>query len=52
MSVNYAVIFKRARTKLNICEAVQGRLMTLREFGYPVPDPASPVGAVEVPTPA
>lgn len=38
-------------TQLNIREAIQGHLDTLREFGDPIPEPSSLAGEVEV-TPA
>ena len=34
-------------TKVNIREAIEGHLETLREFGDPVPEPVSVVGEVE-----
>lgn len=34
--------------KVNIREAIEGHLETLRDFGDPVPDPASVAGEVEV----
>jgi len=39
-------------TKLNIREAIEGHLETLREFGDPIPEPASLAGEVEVTTAA
>jgi len=39
-------------TKANIREAIQGRLETLRQFGNPVPQPASIAGEVEITTAA
>ncbi len=39
-------------TKLNIREAIQGHLETLRDFGDPVPEPASLAGEVEITTAA
>ncbi|MBV8897564.1 MAG: type II toxin-antitoxin system HicB family antitoxin [Acidobacteriaceae bacterium] len=36
------------QTELNIREAIQGHLRTLREFGDPVPQPTSHVKEVEV----
>ena len=39
-------------TKQNIREAIQGHLETLREFGNPIPKPASVAGEVEVTTAA
>ena len=39
-------------TKKNIREAIQGHLETLREFGDPIPQPASVAGEVEVTTAA
>ena len=39
-------------TKRNIREAIQGHLETLREFGDPVPEPASLAGEVEITTAA
>jgi predicted RNase H-like HicB family nuclease len=39
-------------TRLNIREAIQGHLETLREFGDPVPEPTSLAGEVEVTTAA
>jgi predicted RNase H-like HicB family nuclease len=39
-------------TKTNIKEAIQGHLQTLREFGDPVPEPASLAGEVEIVTAA
>jgi len=38
-------------TKTNIREAIQGHLETLRQFGGPIPQPASLAGEVEI-TPA
>jgi len=38
-------------TKPNIREAIQGHLETLRQFGDPIPHPASLAGEVEI-TPA
>ncbi len=38
-------------TKINIREAIQGHLETLRQFGDPIPQPASLAGEVEI-TPA
>ena len=38
-------------TKLNIREAIQGHLETLRQFGAPIPEPSSLAGEVEI-TPA
>ena len=38
-------------TKTNIREAIQGHLETLRQFGDPIPEPASLAGEVEI-TPA
>jgi predicted RNase H-like HicB family nuclease len=38
-------------TQLNIREAIEGHLETLREFGDPIPEPSSLAGEVEV-TPA
>ena len=35
-------------TKFNICEATEGHLETLRQFGDPVPEPSSLVGEVEI----
>ena len=35
-------------TKVNIREAIEGHLETLREFGDPVPEPASVAGEVEI----
>lgn len=35
-------------TKRNIREAIEGHLETLRQFGDPVPEPASIAGEVEV----
>jgi predicted RNase H-like HicB family nuclease len=35
-------------TKENIREAIHGHLATLREFGEPIPEPASLAGEVEV----
>ena len=39
-------------TKMNIREAIVGHLETLREFGDPVPEPASVAGEVEITTAA
>ena len=39
-------------TKLNIREAIQGHLETLREFGDPIPVPSSLAGEVEITTAA
>mgnify|MGYP003384801043 CR=1 FL=1 len=39
-------------TKLNIREAIQGHLATLRQFGDPVPEPSSLAGEVEITTAA
>ncbi len=39
-------------TKASIREAIVGHLQTLREFGEPVPQPASVAGEVEVTTAA
>lgn len=39
-------------TKRNIREAIVGHLETLREFGDPVPEPASVAGEVEITTAA
>ena len=39
-------------TKLNIREAIQGHLETLRQFGDPVPEPSSLAGEVEITTAA
>ena len=39
-------------TKLNIREAIQGHLETLRAFGDPIPKPASLAGEVEIVTSA
>ena len=38
-------------TKINIREAIQGHLATLRQFGEPIPPPASLADEVEI-TPA
>ena len=35
-------------TKVNIREAIEGHLETLREFGDAIPEPASVVGEVEI----
>ena len=35
-------------TKINIREAIQGHLATLRQFGNPIPQPASFAGEVEI----
>jgi predicted RNase H-like HicB family nuclease len=35
-------------TKINIREAIQGHLDTLRECGEPIPEPSSLAGEVEV----
>jgi len=35
-------------TKINIREAIQGHLETLRQFGDPVPEPSSLAGEVEI----
>jgi predicted RNase H-like HicB family nuclease len=39
-------------TKLNILEAIQGHLETMREFGDPIPEPTSLAGEVEIMTAA
>jgi predicted RNase H-like HicB family nuclease len=39
-------------TKQNIREAIEGHLQTLRQFGYPVPEPSSLAGVVEINTAA
>ncbi len=39
-------------TKLNIREAIEGHLETLRQFGDPIPKPSSLAGEVEVTTAA
>ena len=39
-------------TKSNIREAIEGHLETLRQFGDPLPEPASLAGEVEVNTAA
>jgi predicted RNase H-like HicB family nuclease len=39
-------------TQINIREAIEGDLETLREFGDPIPQPASLAGEVEVTTAA
>jgi predicted RNase H-like HicB family nuclease len=39
-------------TKHNIRGAIQGHLDTLREFGDPIPEPASLAGEVEITTAA
>ena len=39
-------------TQVNIREAIQGHLETLREFGDPIPEPASLAGEVEITTAA
>lgn len=39
-------------TRLNIREAIQGHLETMREFGYPIPEPSSLAGEVEITTAA
>ena len=39
-------------TKVNIREAIEGHLETLREFGDPIPSPASLAGEVEITTAA
>ena len=39
-------------TKINIKEAIEGHLKTLREFGDPVPEPVSLAGEVEIVTAA
>ena len=35
-------------TQLNIGEAIEGHLKTLREFGDPIPEPSSLAGEVEI----
>jgi predicted RNase H-like HicB family nuclease len=35
-------------TKANIREAIMGHVQTLRDFGDPIPEPASLAGEVEV----
>ncbi len=35
-------------TKVNIREAIRGHIETLREFGDPIPEPASFAGEVEI----
>jgi predicted RNase H-like HicB family nuclease len=37
-------------TKLNIREAIQGHLQTLREFGDPIPEASSLAGEIEITT--
>jgi predicted RNase H-like HicB family nuclease len=39
-------------TKLNIREAIEGHLETLRQFGDPIPEPTSLAGEVEITTAA
>ena len=39
-------------TKLNIREAIQGHIETLRQFGTPIPEPSSLAGEVEITTAA
>lgn len=39
-------------TKQNIREAIEGHIETLRQFGDPVPEPASLAGEVEITTAA
>ena len=39
-------------TKINIREAIQGHLETLRQFGDPIPEPSSLAGEVEITTAA
>jgi predicted RNase H-like HicB family nuclease len=39
-------------TTQNIREAIEGHLETLREFGDPIPEPASLAGEVEITTAA
>ena len=39
-------------TKINIREAIQGHLDTLRQFGDPIPEPSSLAGEVEITTAA
>ncbi len=39
-------------TKANIREAIEGHLITLREFGEPIPQPTSVTAEVEVTTAA
>jgi predicted RNase H-like HicB family nuclease len=39
-------------TRVNIREAIQGHLETLREYGDPIPEPTSLAGEVEVTTAA
>lgn len=39
-------------TRLNIREAIQGHLETLRQFGDPIPPPSSLAGEVEITTAA
>ena len=39
-------------TKINIREAIRGHLDTLRQFGDPIPVPASLAGEVEITTAA
>jgi hypothetical protein len=64
MSQHCAVIFEQAKhnwaafttgktleeTERNIQEAVRGHLAVLREFGEPVPEPASVAREIEVPS--
>jgi predicted RNase H-like HicB family nuclease len=38
-------------TEQNIREAIEGHLATLREFGDPIPPPASVAKEIEIPTP-
>lgn len=35
-------------TRANIREAIEGHLKTLREFGDPIPEPASLAGEIEI----
>lgn len=39
-------------TRVNIREAIQGHLDTLRHFGDPIPEPSSLAGKVEITTAA
>lgn len=39
-------------TKINIREAIEGHLATMREFGDPIPEPSSLAGEIEITTAA
>ena len=39
-------------TKINIREAIEGHLATMRQFGEPIPEPSSLAGEIEITTAA